>query len=1406
MGYLFVGYPEPVVLLNRFYLHTNYFSLIMTCPRLTDVVFSALLLKISNKKQEFGRRFLRFCGGFYRQGTYTPSESIAYLWGVSLITFLFILSFFCAYPCLAGDKIAPDRNISVVLVEPEVPEWKYLWDKARNFVKLDDYTNASKMYGLLFQIKPNIEEASWEYCKVLLELKDSSAAKIIAALLEQSPNRNEYLVAGGLLAYRDKDFGTAASLYGKAFENNPYGSESDIALEGFVNSLRKSGKRDVAFPLLEQLYQRKPIDVHLLQMIALDARYLKKYRKAASLFDRLLQNPGTADRIIFQAAEVYESAGMVEKSVDLWTEYLLRHPDYIPFHHKLAIYYREREEFSLAVVHLSYLALNLAENKEYLLKTADMYLHELGRPDKALLFYEKYIEKHPESLLVKQSIANIQSILANDFLSIVENDGAWLLWRDLARVTPNRQAIYLEMAALLEKKGMHKELIDILIIIYHHTPKDEAMALRIARQYAVVKKYTQALIYLGKIQQNKSKDFFVFKGDIEFETGMEKEALQSYENALSRDPLDNELRYNCIKIAGSIGSVTKLKTFFEGGFSNENVKQSKKLLFLYLEQLKKNFMFQRYQVITDRFIDVFADDPEMVARLLLSLADAKQREGKFGKAEQILRKLLNNTLVSREALFKLAGNALNARNIDNASVWYYALEKNILKGSSLFPYSVEGGRLLVLKVRLLKLQGKYNLAIEIINEYFHSLNTTVESEAMQTVVSALANELCWISLYKGDYSAAQKLVLSYSGTLRFDRELLVLQKILDGKLKTTVYEKIAGRQLIAGRQSLVSRLLLVAESELLYQEYEAAAKHLEIVIKNVPDSLAGNILLARVFFAQGKFKEASSILSFLSGVFPYESYLYALLIEIEIRQGRYDKGLLILTGNSRGTDSAGNVLEKLTVGSDTKGKLLLARLLWGNNQHERCLEIYRELLAPTVLDQLSQDFYKKRINYLSLTQKETFWSSLLQLVQSEPDVVTALMGPDFLLDNMGNETGKIVASHFELYGWQKIISAEYLARKAIFDRNYIYAEQSYKRLLDEENSTEGMIDLAQIYGRFGKYRKEAQVYKELTDTGTVSPELTDSIESNSLLISPRNSVDTVFNQQFGRDGHIDMAKFSAGTSFWFTPELNKDFTLTYFNNQYNSKDTKEKAGSNLFNGSVIYEFSRDYEMILGAGVDTVNGDKNATILYSAELKGQLDEYVGAYLKGEKTLIYDTVQAVKEQIFAQDVSVGLNYETPFGLTFGGDFRHREYSDGNSQNKFHGFSSINYFYDFIYLSVQYDYKYMRSEEQNSTESSIPDIVSTRDDLNYWSPLSFNEQSLMLHFQHNFPGFQSAGKRGTSYYSIDNKVGCEDSETFYYQTDLNIFLEMSPHFLLKSNFTFSQSDIFEERSLALSFLYRW
>jgi hypothetical protein len=46
----------------------------------------------------------------------------------------------------------------------------------------------------------------------------------------------------------------------------------------------------------------------------------------------------------------------------------------------------------------------------------------------------------------------------------------------------------------------------------------------------------------------------------------------------------------------------------------------------------------------------------------------------------------------------------------------------------------------------------------------------------------------------------------------------------------------------------------------------------------------------------------------------------------------------------------------------------------------------------------------------------------------------------------------------------------------------------------------------------------------------------------------------------------------------------------------------------------------------------------------------------------------------------------------------------------------------------------------------------------------------------------------------------------ETISYMGKFDIFLEMTPHFLLKGNVTFTKSDVLEEKGLSLSLHYRW
>jgi hypothetical protein len=72
--------------------------------------------------------------------------------------------------------------------------------------------------------------------------------------------------------------------------------------------------------------------------------------------------------------------------------------------------------------------------------------------------------------------------------------------------------------------------------------------------------------------------------------------------------------------------------------------------------------------------------------------------------------------------------------------------------------------------------------------------------------------------------------------------------------------------------------------------------------------------------------------------------------------------------------------------------------------------------------------------------------------------------------------------------------------------------------------------------------------------------------------------------------------------------------------------------------------------------------------------------------------------------------------------------------------------------------------------------------------------------------FLGYEQGAKKSMSYYAINSALGIEDNENLTFTTKFDIFLEMSPHFLLKGNFTLSKSDEYEEKGLSMSLHYRW
>ena len=1324
----------------------------------------------------------------------------------SRLIFLLIFSFgLSAAACLAGENIAPERNISMIQGEPGSPQWKVLWDKARSYVHDKNYPLAVNAYAEVYRLKPNVEEANWEYCKVLLKVEDfSTAARIIAGLIDKDPNNSQYLLTGGAIALHWKNYATAIDYYGRVLEKNPTGTNADPALLGLATSLRNQGKKDLAFVLFEQYALRHPDNVTVLETLAVDAHELGKDDKARILYAKLLENPAVDDRVIFEAVQVFDEPGYEKKRSELWRKYLNRHPEYMPFRQKLAQYYMADGSYEAALLQLKYLVDNNQNNDVFLLAAGKVCQEDLHRPDRALFFYERYLHKHPEDLEIRQRITEIKSILAGKFLAIVEKESAGQLWTELADITNDRGAIYLEMADLLEKQGNDKELLDVLTTLFKNSTPNDALALRIAQQYYRKSQYKKSLDYLSAlvVEKNKTKSYYLLKGEAERHLGMEIKALASFELGLFLDPHDVMLRTKCLELAGKIGNGEKLKSLFDQAIGQTDAHDLDDLIFVYLDLLSYNYLFKEYALTSHWAQERFAGSLETRTRLDMHMAATLRKQGKSRQAEQLLRQLLLRGMRVEDILVQLTENAVLDKDLVAAKSWYRELQKITGQHDSNFSYDPRGASVLLVQVEILQAEEEYTKGQQLIDMYQAATEKILPNRELQPFLDRLAKKQCWLSYYKGEEREAYRQCDSLLENDSFDPELIALQGMVLRKLKKINEQKTLDSKINIDGMLVLTRQLAVAVKEMEYRQYGAAKKHVAAALNKYPDSLVGNVVWAELMVNAGTSESSTAVLSKLIRQFPDEPYFQKKRIEVEAHRGMYEQGLVLLENeDGGGTRNIDELAVKLANANKTEDLLTLARLLWGDKQQEKALQIYQQLLVPPVQDMLEEEFRQKQISYPHLTRENTFWNSMMLLLRSEPDVVAEFMGPRFLLDNQQNEAGAIVSKLFAKYSWQKLISSEYTARKAIFERNYYYAEQSYKRL-SKEDSSEGMSDLATLYGKIGKYRKEAQVYDTMKKSGTIIPDLEKSIERTSLQISPQNVFSAEYEEKKGRNGHIDVARTTVGTSFMFTPELDKDIQLLYANNRFESLDVDESTGSNYLYTKATYEFTKAYELILGGGAEKVIGN-NPEFQYEFQLKGQLDDYVNAYVLFDKRQVYDTIEAIQQHITYQSFETGLSIETPIGLSFGGDLRHRYYNDGNGEDRFHGYSSYSIFGESLQIALRYDYQYLINDDENEASGVAEDSSGAPF---YWSPSFFTEHRVNLHFQHDFQGYQQGAKKGMSYYAIDNAIGLEDNENISFTTNFNIFLEMSPHFLLKGNFTLSRSDDFDDTGLSMSLHYRW
>ncbi len=109
----------------------------------------------------------------------------------------------------------------------------------------------------------------------------------------------------------------------------------------------------------------------LLYGLARDAEYLGNTVKAKSYYSKLLGKgkiDAIDDRIIFNAANLFDHAGSKEDAVPLWREYIRRNQNYLPFYRKLADFFLAKEDGRSALPYLLFLSEKIHPNGYLLVK------------------------------------------------------------------------------------------------------------------------------------------------------------------------------------------------------------------------------------------------------------------------------------------------------------------------------------------------------------------------------------------------------------------------------------------------------------------------------------------------------------------------------------------------------------------------------------------------------------------------------------------------------------------------------------------------------------------------------------------------------------------------------------------------------------------------------------------------------------------------------------------------------------------------------------------------------------------------------------------------------------------------------------------------------------------------------
>ncbi len=1329
-----------------------------------------------------------------------------------------LLFFVTSASCTDASEIIPEKLLRIE--GPSVinsPQWRRKWTLARKAVQSGSYRQAASLYAGLLNEKPNLETALWEYCQLLVLLGEfQQAEKEVEHINTLAPDTPQYQLLAGKIAISNGKLKKAVHCFGTVLETASNGRRELVeeAVKGLAESLRLQGKKELSLALEEQQMSGKK---SLLQISDKpNSHFSRLLNDILALKDRakarwVILHFSSLRHFSSQQLRAVLSLLIAEKKVyrekerravaKIYEELLQRVPQNQKVRRQYISFLQANGEAHKALQQTD-LLLEQQERGDLLLSAASFAVRAAGVPAKALDYYKRYLVLHPEDDSVRKKVIQLHKRLAKDFLPLAKSDGCAVLWQDMADFGSSRQEILLQMAEILKRKADDGDLQLAATILRFLLQKggNYRVSLSLADVYMRLQMDKRASSVLKSIVPSiRRTDFYEKSAELLLRQGDEKGAIEAYSVVLKKNPQKEEIRNKVIVLCDALGLVNRAKDFF-AFYNTISDKQKKRrpqlsVILTHLYFLGENRQSESLQEMADWAATLWQDTPQAVVAIRLEEARALHNMGLWGAAEQLLREQLNKDVSTDSVLLSLAETAADRGRRDEMNQWLDLLAR---EDSALLKQEQRWGKALVQARFFLRKQNPEKVT-EFLTAVLAGELAKNSKDPVNWRLSRAAASLCRL----GQQVAAEE-VLSFC---RLAKKFPIKPW---GDAPASLYDLEKGY--VEKRAQLLSTTIFTSKESNAQKLWDATEKALYPFKERLPSSILVTQLLIDSAIAKGEYTKAEHLLDSLGGD---EAALCRERIFIADHAGKVQDALsqfYTCYGGAAGDDTAA-LAAHLFTGGQPEEAVLFARLLWRTGRYEDSLAAYRSILAIPVAERIFNHYnQQKKDEFSDINQEKSFWDFLSVfrfLKEQQRQSYKALLSPLLLENNRGNSVGVMLAGNFHQLSLQKILLQEYDARTASYEKRFLYAEKSYRNLLQEEGASDAAGDLAAIYERTGQYQKEARLYRQLEESGQLNAELEKSMERNSYKIAPSIITDFSFMQKERLASYQNIERQQIAGLFNYLLDLEKGLHFYYFNQHYSAPNGDKEIDVNQAGVDINWQFMENSEFSGGFSVDAQDGDIN--LLWHGRIDSQLDDLITGFVGIKRERIADTTASIEQMEMEDDILLGLLFDTSVGMNFGGDLQFKVRSDSNNGREFHGFVGCTLFYERSTVGIRYDFYHQDNDKGNLIVDSdfYQEPITS-----YWSPEENSTHRIASHFRHTFLSFwqTDAKELNAPAYMEENFVaaevgtGVESGGHYIYFIDFDISLEISPYCLLKGSFDFLSGDERDETNVSVAIEYRW